>query len=70
MAELNVDGTAQEQLTDDTSNDWFPHPSPDGRRIVFLSFDKDVIGGDPVYVFPRPLQRGVWNRRGLGPGAE
>jgi len=26
---------------------------------------KDVIGGDSVYVFPRPLQRGVWNRRGL-----
>lgn len=25
----------------------------------------DYIGGDAVYVFPRPLEHGVWSRRGL-----
>ena len=31
-----------EQMTQDEFNNWFPHVSPDGRRIVFLSFMKDV----------------------------
>jgi hypothetical protein len=26
---------------------------------------RDEIGGDSTYVFPRPLQRAVWSRRGL-----
>jgi Tol biopolymer transport system component len=41
---MNADGTQQEQVTDDGSNNWFPHPSPDGRRLVFLSYEKDVTG--------------------------
>jgi hypothetical protein len=24
--------------------DWFPHPSPDGRHVVFLSYDRSVEG--------------------------
>ena len=31
------DGSEQEQVTDDEFNNWFPHPSPDGRSLVFLS---------------------------------
>ena len=27
-----------EQVTSDEWEDWFPHPSPDGRRLLFLSF--------------------------------
>ena len=27
-----------ERITDDTLEDWFPHPSPDGKWIVFLSY--------------------------------
>jgi Tol biopolymer transport system component len=38
------DGTEQEQVTSDDSNDWFPHISPDGKWMVFLSFEKDVKG--------------------------
>jgi Tol biopolymer transport system component len=39
------DGSGQEQITkDDAYADWFPHPSPDGKWIVFLSFDKSVEG--------------------------
>ena len=38
------DGTTQEQVTADRYNNWFPHPSPDGKWIVFLSYEKDVKG--------------------------
>ena len=42
---MNPDGTAQEQIThDEQFADWFPHPSPDGKWLVFLSFDKSVKG--------------------------
>lgn len=42
---MNTDGTEQEQVTfNEEYADWFPHPSPDGKKIVFLSFDKSVEG--------------------------
>ena len=42
---MDADGSHQEQLTnDDAYADWFPHPSPDGKLLVFLSFDKSVKG--------------------------
>jgi Tol biopolymer transport system component len=41
---MKADGSDQERVTDDGFNDWFPHPSPDGKWIVFLSYDKDVKG--------------------------
>ena len=45
---MNPDGTAQEQVTfDEQYADWFPHPSPDGKWIVFVSFDKSVKGHPP-----------------------
>jgi TolB protein len=28
----------------DATNDWFPHISPDGRWMVFLSYEKGVTG--------------------------
>ena len=39
---MKADGTEQEQLTHDVFNNWFPHISPDGKRIVFISFTKDI----------------------------
>jgi len=45
---MNPDGTEQEQVTfDENYADWFPHPSPDGKWIVFLSYDKSVTGHPP-----------------------
>lgn len=45
---MRPDGSQQEQVTkDEEYADWFPHPSPDGRWIVFLSYDKDVKGHPP-----------------------
>jgi TolB protein len=42
---MNPDGSQQEQVTTDPNyGDWFPHPSPDGKQLVFLSFDKSVKG--------------------------
>lgn len=47
---MKPDGSDQEQVTNDEYNNWFPHISPDGRWIVFLSFLKDVDPSDhPFY---------------------
>ena len=38
-------GTDQQQVTfDEAYADWFPHPSPDGRWLVWLSYASDVEG--------------------------
>jgi hypothetical protein len=41
---MKPDGSDQEQVTKDDFNNWFAHPSPDGKWIVFLSYEKDVQG--------------------------
>jgi WD40 repeat protein len=41
------DGSAQEQVTFDDSNNWFPHISPDGQTMVFLAYEKGVTGHPP-----------------------
>ncbi|MGA9365408.1 MAG: hypothetical protein WBW16_13670 [Bacteroidota bacterium] len=42
---MNADGSNQAQVTpNDEYGDWFAHPSPDGKWIVFLSYDKSVEG--------------------------
>ena len=47
---MKSDGTKPQQITFDQYNDWFPHISPDGRWIVFLSFAKEVDSADhPFY---------------------
>jgi Tol biopolymer transport system component len=47
---MNADGSAQEQVTDDEYNNWFPHVSPNGQQIVFLSYTQDVDpGAHPPY---------------------
>ena len=41
---MKHDGSDQQQLTSDGYNNWFAHPSPDGKWIAFLTFEKDVKG--------------------------
>ncbi|WP_037088680.1 TolB family protein [Rhizobium sp. CF080] len=36
-------GGAAERITDSGYGDWFPHPSPKGDKIVFVSYDADVF---------------------------
>jgi Tol biopolymer transport system component len=33
-----------EQLTSDERVNWFPHPSPDGHRLVYLSYPPGTVG--------------------------
>jgi len=39
---MKSDGSSMEQMTSDKYNNWFPHISPDGKWIVFISFPPDV----------------------------
>lgn len=44
---LGNDGSAggpAEQLTDDERVNWFPHLSPDGSRVVYISFPTGTLG--------------------------
>lgn len=44
---MRKDGSEQTQMTDDQMNNWFPHISPDGKKVVFVSYYKeDVAPGD------------------------
>jgi TolB protein len=49
---MRLDGSDVRQLTDDERVNWFPHPSPDGATLAYVSFppgteghpaDRDVI---------------------------
>jgi TolB protein len=40
---MKADGSEQTQMTpNDDRNNWFAHISPDGKRLVFLTFNNDV----------------------------
>jgi TolB protein len=41
---MRPDGTGAEQVTSDDFNNWTPHPSPDGKSIGIVSYDKGVKG--------------------------
>ncbi len=46
---MKADGTEPEQVTRDDLNNWFPHLSPDGQWIAFISFPKEVDPADHPY---------------------
>jgi len=38
---MKADGTEQTQMTfDETRNSWFPHISPDGKQVIFITYTK------------------------------
>jgi len=41
---MHPDGSGQEQVLVEDSNDWFPHISPDGQWLVFLAYAPGVSG--------------------------
>jgi len=53
------DGSDWTRLTSDERVNWFPHPSPDGRHILYVSFPPGTQG--------HPADREVVLRR-IGPG--
>ena len=62
---MKADGSDQQQLTDDEYNNWFPHISPDGQSIIFLTYlVNEVDPGDHpaakrVYLRTMPLDGGT-----------
>src|SRR5688572_5606797 len=47
---MKPDGSGQEQLTFDQYNNWFPHISPDGKWIAYISFPYDIpVNSHPSY---------------------
>jgi TolB protein len=42
-----VDGSGLEQLTFDSHVNWFPHLSPDGKMVAFLSYPPGTVGHPP-----------------------
>jgi Tol biopolymer transport system component len=42
---MKPDGSDQEQVTNDQFNNWFAHPSPDGKWLIFISYTPDVQPG-------------------------
>ncbi|HVO09850.1 MAG TPA: biopolymer transporter TolR [Vicinamibacteria bacterium] len=46
---MKPDGRDPEQLTNDEYNNWFPHLSPDGRQVAFITFPKEVSPSDHPY---------------------
>ncbi len=51
-----------ERITNDDYMDWFPHPSPDGKWLIFLSYEKGTDG--------HPANRNVTLRRMPMPDAK
>lgn len=50
---IDADGSDPRQMVDSAHSDWFPHPSPDGRRLVFLRYLEDQGQAHP---FGRDVQ--------------
>jgi len=46
---MKPDGSGPEQVTGDEYNNWFPHLSPDGKWIAFITFPKEVPPTDHPY---------------------
>ena len=46
---MNAAGGDPQQITSDEWNNWFPHISPDGQWIAFISFPKEVDPADHPY---------------------
>ncbi len=41
---MRPDGSELTQLTDDERVNWFPHPSPDGAHVVYVSYPAGIEG--------------------------
>jgi TolB protein len=46
---MKPDGSGAQQVTNDGLNNWFPHISPDGKWIAFITFPKEVDPADHPY---------------------
>jgi TolB protein len=58
IARMRTDGSDLQQLTFDERVNWFPHPSPDGSMIIYLSYPPDTDGHPPNLPVQLKLVRG------------
>jgi len=40
---MEANGANPTQMTSDCANNWFPHISPDGRQVIFISYQKSDV---------------------------
>lgn len=45
---MKIDGSQKTQITNDSYSNWFPHPSPEGSSVVFLSYLEDQGDAHPA----------------------
>lgn len=53
---MKPDGTDQEQITFDSYNDWFAHPSPDGKWLIYISYSPEIPAGSHPHNQPVMLR--------------
>ncbi len=41
---MHADGCGPEQMTHDERVNWFPHPSPDGKHVLYLAYETGIDG--------------------------
>ncbi|WP_231592493.1 TolB family protein [Pelagovum pacificum] len=41
---IRLDGSDLQRMTDGPSVDWFPHPSPDGRHVIWIAYPPGTEG--------------------------
>lgn len=51
---MNVDGSGQRKLFADDCVNWFPHPSPDGKQVIYLAYPLGTWG------HPADLDVAIW----------
>lgn len=59
---IRPDGSGAEKMTNDERVNWFPHPSPDGRHILYVAYEHGVKGhprGHDVELRIMPAQGGA-----------
>lgn len=62
---MKRDGSEQTQLTRNERNNWFGHVSPDGKKVVYLSYAKDQL--EPQEHLPNmPVELWMMNSDGKG----
>lgn len=44
---MDADGKNAIQVVESAHSDWFPHPSPDGKYLVFIRYLKDQVQAHP-----------------------
>lgn len=59
---VRPDGSDLEKMTEDERVNWFPHPSPDGRHVLYLAYEAGVKGhprGEDVELRLMPSRGGA-----------